>query len=119
MVAPASPPNGSTLAFDPASQQLLAVNRDQTWALIANTWTQRMPATPLPSTFTTGRLAWDPSRQRVVLQGDRGTFAWDGADWSNLQPTAQPFEPPEALVFDAPRNRLVAITRGGEWTFLP
>lgn len=119
ILAPSSPPAGSALAFDRGSQRLMAVNLDQTWALITNTWTVLTPATPLPSTFSTGRLAWDPSRQRVVLQGDRGTFVWNGADWSNLQPTTQPFEAPEALLFDAARNRLIALTRGGEWTLLP
>jgi hypothetical protein len=87
--------------------------------VINGAWTLLTPNTPLPATSSTGRLVWDPSRQRVLLQGDRGTFAWNGTDWAQLQPTAQPLEAPEALVFDAAAGRPVAITRGGEWTLLP
>lgn len=119
-VATGGPPSWrSTLAYDPQAQRLMAVNRAETWAVINGAWTLLTPATPLPATFSTGRLVWDPSRQRVLLQGDRGTFAWNGTDWVQLQPTAQPLEAPEALVFDAAAGRPVAITRGGEWTLLP
>jgi hypothetical protein len=118
-VATGGPPLGSALAYDPQTQRLMAVYRDETWAVINSAWARLTPLTPLPATFATGRVVWDPSRQRVLLQGDRGTFVWNGADWAQLQPTAQPLEAPESLVFDAAAGRPVAINRGGEWTLLP
>ncbi|MFY9343148.1 MAG: hypothetical protein WAT39_11695, partial [Planctomycetota bacterium] len=79
------------------------------------TWTQRSPATSPPPRGR-GGMAYDRSRQRVVLFGgwDGGqrndTWEWDGTNWVDVSPALRPgprFE--TGMAFDAVRNRCVVF----------
>jgi hypothetical protein len=97
----------------------------------------RAPATS-PPPRSSASIAYDSSRQRVVLFGGYDgasannylgdTWEWDGNSWTQRMPTTSP--PPRsehALAYDAVRQRLVlfgglggsGIYFADTWEFLP
>ena len=72
-------------------------------------------------------MAWDSARQRLLLFGgvvgptDNGeTWEWDGASWTQRQPTFSPAPTHgHAMAFDAVRQRVVLFSGSDTWLFLP
>jgi len=60
------------------------------WDWDGSKWTQLHPPT-IPSARENGRMAYDPTRDQIVLFGGYGgtflsdTWAWDGTKWNILQ----------------------------------
>ena len=77
-------------------------NFADTWTWDGSNWTQRQPATS-PRTISFASAAYDPTGHRVLMFGGvttdqqnifstvvNDTWAWDGSNWSQLQPTNAP-----------------------------
>ena len=103
-----------TLTYDELTHQLLAVGSthpmnattpkevEETWAWDGRGWTRLQPAHS-PPPLADAAAAYDPASRRVILFGgaavhDNGaadavvadTWAWDGTDWTHLQPATHP-----------------------------
>jgi hypothetical protein len=86
-----------------------------TWTWDGTDWTEQSPASSPPA--RTGPLAYDPTRERVVMFGGAGesgllgdTWEWDGANWSERTPAIGPrarFS--HAMTFDSTRGRVVVF----------
>ena len=127
MLPAASPPGAVSLAmaYDDQRQNVVLfngfVNAAQpsgTWIWDGSNWTRQSPAaTPPPRTSVdSGTLAYDAANQRTILFGGNGlysapqgdTWAWDGANWSQLSPLGMPPNRSQAkLVYDAARQQTV------------
>ena len=89
-----------------------------TWEWDGNQWTEHTP-TNLPEARSQHMLAYDAAGRRVVLLGGRGgssnaviedMWAWDGTEWSELNPTHMPnLETVRAMSYDTTRQRLICI----------
>lgn len=117
---------GSTpLIYDSARAQLLTVTDDnpvRTLAWNGSSWTTIFSGGVTPR--TAAALAYDSVRSRVVLfGGDAGridTWEWDGATWSEKQPTGtRPLmASASSMVFHAALGEMVVVgveTESGEY----
>jgi len=96
--------------YDFISGQVLA----DTWEWDGTNWIATTPATSPPGRFGQA-MAFDASRQRIVLFGGAGesseladTWEWDGSTWIERTPATSP--PPReygALAYDSARGRAV------------
>jgi cysteine-rich repeat protein len=125
-LAPANNPGptfGRAMAYDEARGQVVLFKGPSaggTFTWDGTDWTQQSPAS---SPTTPGALAYDPTRERVVLLTDRQlntrseTWEWDGANWTDVTPAiASPSgRSSHQLAFNAARGRLV--TFGGNDSF--
>jgi len=128
---------GGGMAFDAARGEMVLLTHStmQTWVFDGAHWSQRTPATtPSPGVWVFD-LAFDPLSGMVVFYGGEhldeqepwnsthptNTWAWDGADWTLLEPATTP--PPNidyALAFFPERNGLVlhgGWGPGSDWNF--
>jgi hypothetical protein len=106
----------AALAFFPPAGHIVAIDgAGATWRYDGSTWTAI--ATPLALSPRTGcGLAYDPTRQRLVLFGglDAGLGAlddvweWDGAAWSQPLPATRPPAGSNAMAWDG--QRVVMVT---------
>lgn len=127
LATPATSPGnraGHVMAADPTGSVLLFggtatfAPNNQTWTYDGTTWTQLAPSAS-PSARALASLAHDPVRNRYVLFGgwtsafsvgtaNNQTWEFDGANWSQVNPTTSP---PglwkHASCFDLVRNRVV------------
>ncbi|MBI3663134.1 MAG: hypothetical protein HY234_08815 [Acidobacteria bacterium] len=104
-----SPPARSNFgfAFDVArGQAVLYAGRgdgdtwlNDTWVWDGTNWTQKFPATIPTTPRALHRMAYDASRQQVVLFGGHGpsndplyddTWVWDGVNWTQKFPASSP-----------------------------
>lgn len=76
------------------------------WDLATNTWTEMTPAVPVigvntPPELESAQMVYESLNGRCLLFGGRGnlttapmetgeTWAWDGTNWTNLNPTNSP-----------------------------
>ncbi len=114
---------------------LLFTGTGETWLYDGTTWIQRTPTASPPARDGFG-LAFDPTRQVVVLYGGYAapafladTWEFDGTTWSQANPTASPPADSPQMTFDAARGRVLARLRnvvpseweydGSTWTALP
>jgi hypothetical protein len=104
-LTPATKPparEGATMAYDPASGQLILFGGSDngnelgdTWAWTGTDWEQLAPTNQPPARFG-ATMAYDPAGERLILFGGTNggllndTWAWDGTDWEQLTPTTQP-----------------------------
>ncbi len=95
-------PRIASMVYDPIREDVILhggnVGRD-TWRWNGELWTQVLTSTAPP---TGGAMAFDPIRQQVLFYGGSvpgpggfpsllgQTWAFDGSDWSRLQPPATP-----------------------------
>ncbi len=79
-----------------------------TWEWDGQQWRKRLPQTS-PSFTARHAMAYDPSRGRTVLYGERQTWEWDGVDWSQrLTPTRPALAYTGiAMAFDTARQRMI------------
>lgn len=107
---------GAALAIDPAGDVLLFGGQGpsgplaDTWRWNGSDWTQI--ATPhSPPATAWHALAYDDSRQRVVLfggSGNAGTWEFDGADWRVVATLHAPTtRTGHAMTYDSARQRVV------------
>lgn len=83
-----------------------------TWEWDGTNWTQLSPLVAPPGRYSSA-LAYDPTRQRIVLFGGRDnnlpktyadTWEWDGTNWTLMSPaTAPSAREDHALAFDGSR----------------
>lgn len=99
------------MVYDPVHHHILlfggnavAAPLNDTWTWDGSAWSELHPAHSPSFVFHSGSMAYDPVHQQMILVGvdfplqgeiHTETWAWDGQDWTELQP-AQPL--PEALV---------------------
>src|SRR5215471_15653290 len=92
---------GASMAFDPATHQLLLFGgsattgtgfSNQTWTWNGSNWTQLHPAASPPGREDQ-QMAYDPATQTVILfAGFHGTgywddtWSWNGSNWTKLSP---------------------------------
>ena len=106
----------AALAYDGARNQLVMfTDLGETWLFDGSRWSK--PTVPGPSPRSGQLMAYDRSRQRVVLFGGFGsngalptTWEWDGTFWMRRS-TDGPTDG-VALLFDGLRDRLVLYGRG-------
>jgi hypothetical protein len=98
----------ASMAYDPASNQVLMFGGfadlgelSDTWTFDGISWTQQKPAAA-PQARDGAALVYDPALQRLVLFGGQGTapdgspeyfadtWTWDGATWTQLTPAVSP-----------------------------
>ncbi|MCA8975325.1 MAG: hypothetical protein KDC98_11430 [Planctomycetes bacterium] len=89
-----------------------------TWEWDGTTWTQGVGAGS-PTASTGGAMAFDDSRQRLLLHGGLigyssqgswavpGTFAWTNGEWSQI--ASGPAVERAAMAYDSHRDRLVLV----------
>ncbi len=97
------------------------------WEFDGTNWQQRNPPGPSPSPRRLAAFAFDSGRARAVLFGGfdaantalTDTWEWDGAAWTNPQPTNAPSPGVLALGYDSARGRTVSFGGAGletwEW----
>jgi hypothetical protein len=101
----------------------------ETWEWDGATWAQRTP-TNSPSARRSPGMAWEASRQRVVLFGGHDgsspladTWEWDGSNWAQRTPAVSPPRRyGHAMAWDEARQRVLlfggnggSITRSDTW----
>jgi len=112
-----APPFGteSAAAYDAARGHTLLVASDQsTWTWKDGAWAQHPTATK-PTRLSDGAMAYDATRQRVLLFGSamKGgaleLWSWDGASWSkaSVNGAAPPDRSGAAFAYDAARGKAV------------
>ena len=96
----------SAMAADP---QGLVLFGGDTWGWRGTAWTPLASGSPLVSGGFA--LAYDPVRQRTVLNGSTATWEWDGAAWTNASPTVNAGA--VATAYDPKRRSIVAAGASG------
>jgi hypothetical protein len=125
---PAASPPGTVaagMAYDAKHQNIVLFNGannlatlSSTWLWDGNNWTQQSPSVYPPSRAGVDSisLSYDSANQRTILFGGGGlnglaqgdTWAWDGANWSQLAPVGQPANRAQVkLAYDAARQQSV------------
>jgi hypothetical protein len=133
-----SPRINAAMAYDVARSRLvlfggavqLGVVRDDTWEWDGVDWTQKVSPLPGPPGRVGANLAYDPSRQRVVLFGGQDnvtgalndTWEWDGVTWTERHLNRSP--PPRTfagMTYDEVNGRMMLFGGGddGTWVLLP
>jgi hypothetical protein len=94
----------------------------ETWEFDGATWTQAHPANYPSSGRRGAAMAFDSSRNRIVMFGGSDpsvsvrtaeTWEWDGTNWMRKTPTVSPYERLwHAMAFDPQRNRTILF--GGD-----
>jgi len=94
----------------------------ETWEFDGSNWTQAHPATYPSSGRRGAAMAFDSSRNRIVMFGGSDpsaggrtaeTWEWDGTNWTRMTPTVSPFERLwHSMAFDPQRNRIILF--GGD-----
>jgi hypothetical protein len=86
------------------------------WEWNGASWTDKTPGGTMPARRTSVAMAFDSTRNRVVLFGgatsageQQDTWEWDGAAWVDKTPagTKPPARREHALAYDSQRGRLV------------
>lgn len=104
-------------AFNPFGAWL-----SETWEFDGSAWTQAHPANYPSSGRRGAAMAFDSSRNRIVMFGGSDpsvsvrtaeTWEWDGTNWTRKTPTVSPYERLwHAMAFDPQRNRTILF--GGD-----
>ena len=82
-----------------------------TWEFDGLNWLQRSPVVS-PSSRSGHQMAYDSTRQRVVLFGGSSgaeTWEWDGTNWSQRAASGPPARAFHAMAYDSSRSRLVLM----------
>ena len=138
---------GTTLAYDPATKQLLMfgglgtsgttnVALNDTWDWSGTNWVKLSPVTN-PSARSDAAMAYDSTRQDVILSGGAtltgtavsDTWEWSGSNWVRQSPAASlsPARSGATLVDDPPEGELLLFggvqtshaTLGDTWAWTP
>ena len=120
--------HGHAMVYDEARRQLLlfggtgveggsaSADRGSTWKWDGTTWTRI--ATTGPSPRYLAAIAYDATRQRVVLHGGQAgvfpnityladTWEWDGTTWTQKATTGPSARVHQTMAFDRTRGRVV------------
>ena len=87
---------------------------NETWEFAGNTWKKLSPAN-LPDSREKHMMAYDASRNRIVLFGGTGngllfgdTWEWDGTNWEEIKPAHSPSARCcHAMTYDSVRRQVV------------
>ena len=121
-----SPPgrdNGASMAYDPATGQLIlfggtgsSADLNDTWTWNGTTWTQLFPATS-PPVRDEASMAYDPDTGQLVLFGGHSvpagiirsdTWTWNGTTWTEQSPaTSPPARGAGSMSFDPANGTMV------------
>jgi len=138
-----APREGASLAYDPASKQLVLFGGNQsgagyladTWLWTSSGWTSAGNPAPVPQARTQASLTYDSTTSQLILAGGSGvsdqvfsdTWCWTGAAWTKLSPAASPGARfATAATYDGATGQLVVF--GGQtltqmlddtWTYGP
>ena len=127
--SPANSPAGRArhaMAYDGATDNVILFSGTSTqdlttgglfsdmWSWDGSNWTQLNPAT-LPPARNDAAMAWDSSRNVVVLHGGvdgslgvvyNDTWEWDGTDWKNVTAAGDPGLSGHRMAYDATRQEM-------------
>ncbi len=122
-----SPPAraGASIAFDPATGQLIlfggedgSIFLNDTWTWSGSTWTKLSPSTSPPAREYAS-IAFDPATGQLLLFGGNysdylgDTWAWDGTTWTQLHPGTSPSARDNAtMAFDPATGQLLLFGGG-------
>jgi cysteine-rich repeat protein len=120
-----SPPAATNpqLACDDARGRCVLLVNGATWEWDGTDWIEMSPSAN-PTVFQPA-LAYDPTRERVILNGadntnsgSTQTWEWDGASWTQLPSVTNPPNPGTVLAYDRVHGELVlyaATSTGDVW----
>ncbi|MEI6775568.1 MAG: kelch repeat-containing protein [Chloroflexales bacterium] len=133
-----SPPARSShaMAYDTARQRVILFGGSRRgigggflndiWEWDGTTWTQITSATSPPAR-SSHAMAYDATRQRVVLFGGSGSngggflndiWEWDGTTWTQITPaTSPPAQSSYVMAYDTARQRVVIFSGNDTWTY--
>ena len=116
------------MAYDAGRQRIVLFgglqSLDDTWEWDGVDWSLR-PTNARPRARSWHALAYDSSRQLVVLHGGIGagvrfddTWVWDGTDW-RLEVPARGGPPLEgaSMAYDPDRRQMLLATNRGTWVY--
>ena len=112
---------GASMAYDPATGQLLLVGGStitnhpyDMWAWNGSTWTGIAASAPLPEDGAS--MAFDPATgQMLYFATDGTTWTWNGSTWTQLSPaTSPPARSYASMAFDPATGNVVLF--GGEYS---
>jgi hypothetical protein len=124
-----SPRDSASMAFDPATGQLILFGGENNTGVLGDTWnwdgilwTELVPMTPSPDPRASASMAFDPSTGQLILFGGvseiedlNDTWNWDGTTttWTELLPaTSPPVRDSASMAFDPATGQLILF--GGE-----
>jgi hypothetical protein len=105
----------TSMAFDTATNQMIAVTNGKTFAWASGTWTE-LSLTTHPPGF--GSLAYDAATSQLIwfeqnasTAGPPSTWTWTGTTWTELTPTASPpvVDGVASLGYDPSTSQLVLV----------
>ena len=108
-LSPAAAPTAGpcTVAYDSGRNRAVLQpqfgNSIWEWDSANANWVEVVPTQTPPF----GRLAFDPTRSRVLLQRHDDTWEWDGADWTLL--TDSGTQPYTSVLFDEINQRMLLV----------
>jgi hypothetical protein len=98
---------------------------NETWTYNGSTWRLREPSLS-PSARCCTATAYDPVRQRVVVQGgsnaigyEGDTWEWDGTTWAQTEPTIAQLDGESqcTMAYDVANNRIVRLAGTQLWEY--
>jgi hypothetical protein len=129
---------GASMAFDPATGQLLLFGGFNNGAFLSDTWTwdgtnwNQLSPTFSPAAREDASMALDPATGQLLLFGGTNsavlsdTWTWNGTNWSQLAPTFSPAAREGAsMTFNPTTGRLIlfggsdgSTGLSGTWAYL-
>jgi fibronectin type III domain protein/galactose oxidase-like protein len=113
----------ASMAFDPATGQLVlfggastGTTFNETWTWDGSTWSQRSPTTSPPPARVLASMAFDPATGQLVLFGGgdsnngylNDTWTWNGSTWTQVSPGSGPSAREGAsMAYDSATGQLV------------
>ena len=116
-----SPRSAHSMAYDAARGQVVLFGgstpngiQNNTWVWDGSSWTQKFPSTVPPPSWDLTFLAYDATRQRVVMFScdglDNDTWVWDGSNWTLESPNHAPAgRTAFSIAYDAVRQNVVVF----------
>ena len=99
---------------------------NDTWTWDGSDWTQQHPAASPPPGYEMA-MDYDAALGKVVLLAQpltteigpltTQTWAWDGANWQQLHPAADPPDKSTAMAYDPQTQQIVLFVQHQTWTF--
>ena len=127
-----SPRDLASMAYDPASGQLLLFGGNignntgsgETWTWTGSGWTRL--STTGPSGRFSASMAYDPATARMVMFGGftttafmGDTWTWDGSAWTSVDAITSPSARSDAVMaFDPASGQLLLFGGGGQYQAL-
>jgi cysteine-rich repeat protein len=95
------------VTVDTRRGRVIALESTDMWSFTSGRWAQLTTMTPM---MTPRLIAYDESRDRVVMFNGSATWEWDGQRWINVSPAVGPTTAGfRRMVYDRARQRIVLV----------